>query len=57
MGEHDMSRVLDLTRDFVIAAGGALGGAIAVFVGQEVVARWHRPVLDASFDANANRSL
>jgi hypothetical protein len=52
-----MATAWNLTRDFLIAAGGALGGAIAVFVGQEFVARWRRPILVLSFDTNKHRSV
>jgi hypothetical protein len=52
-----MAAEWDLARDFLIAAGGALGGAIAVFIGQEFVARWRRPILVPSFDTNKHRSV
>jgi hypothetical protein len=47
----------DLARDFLIATGGAIGGAAAVFIGQELVARWRRPRLVPSFDTNKHRSV
>ena len=52
-----MAAEWDLARDFLIAAGGALGGAIAVFIGQEAIARWRRPTLVPSFDTNQHRSV
>jgi hypothetical protein len=42
---------------FPIATGGAFGGAVAVFIGQELVARWRRPRLVPSFDTNEHRSV
>jgi hypothetical protein len=52
-----MTATLDLTRDFLIAAGGAFGGAVAVFFGQAFISRWRRPILAPSFDTNKHRSV
>jgi hypothetical protein len=52
-----MSAEWDLTRDFLLAAGGAFGGGVAVFIGQEAIARWRRPTLVPSFDTNQHRSV
>lgn len=56
-GRTKLTTEWDLTRDFLIATGGAFGGAVAVFIGQELVARWRRPLLVPSFDTNEHRSV
>jgi len=47
----------DLLRDFVLAAGGALGGGLIVLLGQEFLSWLRRPVVRLSFDRNQHSAV